>query len=227
MLRNGISCLVALLAAMAVASATASAASESYANFTPIKMDAKGKASPYPSSVSVQGRTGRVTDVAVTLRGFEHERPADVDVLLVAPSGEKAIVFADACGATPHESVNLTIFERAGAGDIPDTGPCDQGVYAPANHPGLDSWPNTSDFDTVADLDRFERELPNGQWSLYVIDDRTDKVGRIGSGWSLTLVTEPVDTLVPGVRGDIADRYPLTQTVTQGGVVTDVDVSLN
>ena len=42
-------------------------------------------AAPYPSTISVLGPGGTITDVNVTLTGLSHPFPADVAVLLVGP----------------------------------------------------------------------------------------------------------------------------------------------
>jgi hypothetical protein len=44
-------------------------------------------ASLYPSPITVSGQVGVVQRVSVTLNGFSHAFPADVDFLLVSPSG--------------------------------------------------------------------------------------------------------------------------------------------
>lgn len=45
---------------------------------------APAPADPYPSEITVSGfRQGRIVDVDLTLRGFSHEIPRDVDILLV------------------------------------------------------------------------------------------------------------------------------------------------
>jgi hypothetical protein len=46
-----------------------------------------GKATAYPSSNTVSGLTGVISDVNVTLTGLTHNFPDDVDVLLLSPTG--------------------------------------------------------------------------------------------------------------------------------------------
>src|SRR5690349_24693025 len=69
-----------------------------------------GTASQYPSPINVSGMTGALRDVRVTLHGFEHRRPSDVDILLVAPPPE---------GQTP-KSV-LLMSDAGDSLDVPDT----------------------------------------------------------------------------------------------------------
>ena len=46
-------------------------------------------ATVYPSQIAVSGITDTVTDVNVTLNGFSHTFPDDVDVLLVGPADNR------------------------------------------------------------------------------------------------------------------------------------------
>ncbi len=49
----------------------------------------KGDASPYPVNVNVNGMTGFVSKVILTLNGLTHSYPADIDMLLVGPGGRR------------------------------------------------------------------------------------------------------------------------------------------
>ncbi len=54
----------------------------------PRLVDEDGQADTCPSRVAVAGlRQGKVLDVNLTLRGFSHTFPGDVDLVLVAPNG--------------------------------------------------------------------------------------------------------------------------------------------
>src|SRR5205814_1488127 len=88
--------LLAAAASMALGSAPASAAT-TFSNSNAITIPDHGKASPYPSAIGVSGMPGRITDVAVTLRGFSHTTASDVGVLLVSPDGVGSVVMAYAC----------------------------------------------------------------------------------------------------------------------------------
>ena len=58
------------------------------------------EADPYPSSITVAGMTGTVTDVRVVLNGLEHTFASDISVLLVSPTGESLIIMS-ACFSPP------------------------------------------------------------------------------------------------------------------------------
>src|SRR2546423_1696420 len=68
-------------------------------------------ATPYGSSINVTGWVGQVISTAtVSLVGFSHQYPDDVDVLLLGPQGQKAMLMSNVGGSTPGYSVtNLTL----------------------------------------------------------------------------------------------------------------------
>ncbi len=181
-----------MIAALALTTTPASAATELFSNTTPISIPSSGTASPYPSTISVQGMSGRVTDVSVSLNKFKHDYPWDVDVLLVSPDGDTAVVMSDACGNAPVAS-NRWVFNETLGTPMPKDGPCDGSFYRPTDHAGsaadtprADFWPYAP-FATIhyPDLDRFVGEQPNGDWGLFIVDDQQADGGSIAEGWSL------------------------------------------
>ena len=48
-----------------------------------------GVSTPYPSSIVVSGVSGTITKLTVTLFNINHDRPDDIEVLLVGPTGAK------------------------------------------------------------------------------------------------------------------------------------------
>ena len=55
-----------------------------------------GPAKPYPSVINVSNFIGLLGKVTVTLSNLNHTYPGDVNVLLVAPGGAKALVMSHA-----------------------------------------------------------------------------------------------------------------------------------
>ena len=76
--------ILAMLAAMLVASGVALAATSTSFGSS-FQITDFNTASAYPSSVSFSNLSGKIADVNLTLDGFRHTFPDDVDVLLVAP----------------------------------------------------------------------------------------------------------------------------------------------
>lgn len=159
----------------------------------PSAADQIGAAAPYPSTITVAGQTGLVTDVDVQLSNVSHSAASDLDLLLVGPGGQNLIVLSDV-GApatlVTFSNANITLDDSGGS-------PASSGTvtgnvsWRPFNNAPVDAFPtpaptpstNTSLATTFAGTN------PNGTWSLYVYDDATGDVGSIGS-WSLTITTE-------------------------------------
>lgn len=166
---------------------------QSFTNSTPIEATETGAfapfaASPYPSAITVAGVAGPISKVTVTLRNLTHAFVSDLDILLIGPAGQKAMLMSDAGGNGPVSSVTLT-FDDA-APPIPDAGPLTSGVFGPRDYGGLppDEFPAPvpiGPFPTA--LAAFNGVNPNGVWSLYVVDDLGGDQGRIAGGWSLNL----------------------------------------
>lgn len=220
-----------VLGAPSQAASSAPASTQTFTNSAPIAIPASGTsgpASPYPSSVSVAGMPGPITDVNVTLHRFGHTFPTDVDVLLVSPNGESTIMMSDACGLDPIEDFTWILDQQAAA---PMVTPCAGFHYQPTNIATSppDAFPDAPPGPYFTGLDFFNNENANGTWSLYVVDDGGAHGGDIEGGWSLTVTTGPADAAVPGTGSfGTANPYPLTRTLQdQGRVITDLDVRMN
>ena len=77
-------------------------------------------ANPYPSEINVQGLSGTITDVNVTLNGFRHGFPDDVAVQVVSPgpTGKSVLLMSDVggplpSGSAPVSNINLTLDDEA------------------------------------------------------------------------------------------------------------------
>ena len=106
------------LALAAIASAatsfSATAADHVYSNASPISINGD-PGTPYPSTITVAGLSGGMTRVQVTLHGFSHSYARDVDVLLVAPSGEKIMLMSDTGGGDGVSGIELNFSADAAA----------------------------------------------------------------------------------------------------------------
>jgi subtilisin-like proprotein convertase family protein len=151
-----------------------------------------GKAGPYPSTIGVSGLR-RVTDVNVTIRFANHTHPDDLDVLLVGPRGQSAILWSDAGGTNSITGTTLTLDDEAPI-FLPDSGQITAGSYMPSNYEvGLDNWPEVTESGNRL-LSTFDGTNPTGEWKLYVFDDtqQPDTGDRNGSGtfangWALEI----------------------------------------
>jgi hypothetical protein len=103
-------------AATAESSAATTVAGEGrWCNDEPIAVLGEGfAASPYPSSITVDGADNTTTGVTVELVGFNHPRPLDVQVMLVGPTGQNLVLMSDTGGWIEVTGVGLTFDDDAG-----------------------------------------------------------------------------------------------------------------
>lgn len=165
-----------------------SAATDTFANTAPITLY-DGRASVYPSPVTVSNVSGSVTGVTVSLKGLSHTYPDDLDVLLVGPLGQKVMLMSDHGGSRPVNGVNLT-FSGSAASTLPDSSQIISGTFRPGNVGSYDSFaypaPSGS---TSTSLSVYNNLNPNGQWRLFIMDDARADTGRLAEGWSLKFTT--------------------------------------
>jgi subtilisin-like proprotein convertase family protein len=147
-----------------------------------------GPASPYPSTIDVVGFGTSITDVNLQLHNLTHLEPDDLDLLLVGPTGQSAIVMSDVGGTTDVTTgVNLTLDDQA-TGSIPDGGPLASGTFRPTNATAGDTFPAPAPAPTGnVYLSAFNGTNPNGTWRLFVVDDASGDWGEIAGGWSLLI----------------------------------------
>lgn len=155
-------------------------------------------ASLYPSPIVVAGEVGVVQRVSITINGFSHAFPADVDFLLVSPSGRRSVVMSDFGAGSPGVSgINLTLDDYA-AMPVPSTVTGNTGVpfvtgsYRPANSGTTDLFPAPAPAAPYTyTLSAFNGDTPNGTWNLYIVDDANLDGGSISGGWTISFDVRP------------------------------------
>ncbi len=147
--------------------------------------------------IQVSGfKNATITDVDLVLKGFSHTFTPDVDVMLAAPDGRNALVMSDVGGAYP--AANLTIrLEDAAVADLPSSflTPLISGTYRPTNVVGNADSGAVDSFDTAyapvpsgnVALSTFDGGDPNGEWRLFIRNDRAERAGNLSGGWELTI----------------------------------------
>jgi len=157
-------------------------------------------ATPYPSTISVSGLGGQlVAKVTVTLHGLSHEFPDDIDMLLIGPEGERAMLMSNVGGSTPGYAVtNLALtLDDDSASPLPLESPLVSGTFQPTMRLPylLFDFPPPAPAgisNAPASLSVFNNTDANGTWGLYVVDDTSPHDGSISGGWTLTITTIPV-----------------------------------
>jgi len=168
-------CLTLACATVAVASAQAATITTNYSNPQTIVINDNQPASPYPSPIAVSNLTGGdITSVTVSLNGFRHTYPNDVDVFMVAPGGQQVSLMPRAGGSADVSNVNLT-FTAASTATLGT--PITSGTYGanltPLNGPAL---------------------AQNGTWQLFVRDVVGIDVGAFDGGWTLSIIRNQFTT---------------------------------
>ncbi len=148
----------------------------------------KESASSNPSIVRVS-TTGRVTNVRVTLDGLTHAATDQVDVLLVGPQGQNAIILSDAGGSNNADNFTIDLSDGVGAmGARLING----STYSPGTFDAAsDVFPKPAPALLGGSaLSVFNNTDPNGDWRLYVMDDTDSPSGSIARGWTLHITTD-------------------------------------
>jgi uncharacterized repeat protein (TIGR01451 family) len=188
-------------------------------NSTLINIVDNDPASVYPSSILVSGLSGTVRKVTVTLNGFSHGYPDDVDLLLVSPSGQKIMLMSDAGGGNAVDNLTIT-FDDAGL-SLPDALGLTNTTYAPGNFDiTTDAFPSPAPPPPYSTLLSSLNQLdPNGAWQLFVWDDERRDSGSITRGWTLTITTVSTTCCSAPAQPDLAISQTLpTERFNPGAI---------
>jgi subtilisin-like proprotein convertase family protein len=149
-------------------------------------------ANPYPSTINIAGVPGLVSKVTVTLSNITHTWPADLDILLVSPNGERVMLLSDITDDSLGFRVTdvTVVLDDAAPLALPIGIPLVPGTYRPTDNDATENLPAPAPVRPYATtLSRFNGQNPNGTWSLYAADDfASTDVGTIG-GWKLQIIT--------------------------------------
>lgn len=196
-------------------------------------VDQEGPASPYPSDVAVSGLAGSVSKVTVTFYGVTHTSVADIDAMVVSPTGQNIVVLSDL--GQPSQLVNASDVNLTFDDSAPTPVPGDKfqlvsGTYQPTNidSGGPDVFPapapTPSNQTTLSGA--FTGISPNGTWHLYINDDTSGDVGTMSGGWSLSVTTEvaaaPTTTTVATSDATVTTGNPVTFTASVKAGATPV-----
>jgi hypothetical protein len=145
-----------------------------------------GPAERYPATINVFGQPTNLASMKVTLFDLSHGHSADLDILLVSPSGTNIMLMSHVGGTNGVSGATL-IFEQ-GQSLPPTSSPIPSAWtsrYEPSNYgnitnmPGAPSGPySTSLYDLIGDN-------PNGTWKLYIYDDHQAGIGSLSGSWRL------------------------------------------
>ncbi len=191
-------------------------ASRTFTNSSVIIIPDNGKATNYPSTLTVAS-TGTVSKVTVTIKQLAHTFPEDIDMLLVSPAGQKIKLMSDAGAGNSITNVTL-IFDDSAPG-LPFSTAITSGTYHATDFPPGDSFPTPAPAGPYGtNLAVLNSVDPNGTWSLYVFDDANGDQGRVNGGWTLDIQTaSPVAS-----SADVAVSATAPATSPPGATFTNV-----
>jgi len=148
-----------------------------------------GPAAPYPSTIAVAGVVDPVARVTVSINTASHTFPDDIDVLLVGPTGARIILLSDAGGSNDATGQTWT-FDDSAANLVPDSAAIPTGTYRPTNYGTGDTFPAPAPAAPYGSaLSAFNGLNPNGNWSLFVVDDVGGDIGAFAGGWTINIYT--------------------------------------
>jgi subtilisin-like proprotein convertase family protein len=222
--------IAALLCALAIPAAAHATFVDDSASGGSVTFNDNAAATPYPSTILVEGADGPTVDVDVDVT-LTHANTQDVDLALVSPSGAKSILMSDACG-TGNMSLRSFTFDETLPATLAENSLCPAGTYLTTNYGSGDSWPAPGPGAGLSpNLDHFNGSSADGTWQLFALDDNGSPAGPQGSisSWGLEIITNTAEITVPDkpTTQGIADPYPSVKTFdTPDGEVID-DLSLN
>jgi subtilisin-like proprotein convertase family protein len=162
-----------------------------------------GPANPYPVTHTVSGFSPDrvISDLDVSINGIFHQRPDDLDMLLVGPQGQKVMLMSDACGSFEVAAYGWYWDDEAAA-PMPDgdaTNRCGTTFHRPADYEPGESLPTPAPAGPYStNLSAFDGTAPNGEWRLFVQDDAAGATGFFTNRFQLWISTVPKpDTTAP------------------------------
>jgi subtilisin-like proprotein convertase family protein len=164
-----------------------------FSNPTPIAIPSNAMA--VPSAITVSGFDTPIADVDVSLNILTHPTASDLDMLLVGPGGQMALIMSDAGFAAANDSLSLS--DQA-ANQLPESDPLVSGTFQPTNY-DFSTSPDTfvsppapvATPPSGSSLAVFNGTNANGTWRLFISEEDNVPVetGTLAGGWTLRITT--------------------------------------
>jgi subtilisin-like proprotein convertase family protein len=158
---------------------------QTFSSSTSISLPSIGTATPYPSTITVSGVVNNVRKVTVTLGGFSHPHPADMQFVLTSPLGKSVHIMTGCGGSAAVANLTLTFDDEAqsyapqtnlgGGNSVYQSTAC--ASFGGAGPPGP----------IFCALSEFRSFDPNGAWSMYIYDAGNGNQGSL-QYWSINFV---------------------------------------
>lgn len=177
-----------------------------------------------PSTITVSGLKAPVADVDISLNLLTHPAATDLDIMLVGPTGQKALIMSDVGFAAANDS--LTFSDEA-ASRIASAEPIVSGTFQPTDD---DYTPSPDIFAAPAPttnagsaLSVFNGTDGNGVWTLFIReqDNVPVETGSVAS-WSLRITSSNSGPQTQPENFTVKARQPLT-VPADGVLANDTD----
>jgi subtilisin-like proprotein convertase family protein len=163
-----------------------------FSNTTAIAIPSNAQASP--SAIAVSGFETPVADVNVSLNSLTHATASDLDILLVGPGGQRALIMSEAGDDAANDSPT---FDDQARNQVPSgLVPLTSDTFQPTNYdftsaPDTFAAPAPTNPSHGSALAVFNGTNPNGIWTLFIREQDAVPVetGTIAGGWRLTITS--------------------------------------
>jgi hypothetical protein len=164
---------------------------QSFSNLLAITITSNTQSAP--SAIGVNGLESPIADVNVSLNLLTHPTASDLDILLVGPEGQTALLMSDAGSAAGSDS---PLFDDQAANQVPSSGDVVSGPVQPTNYdfigaPDMFLAPAPTNPSSGSALAVFNGTNANGIWSLFIREQDANPVenGTVAGGWTLFITT--------------------------------------
>lgn len=197
------------------------AASRTFTRPNPITISSGPTASPYPAPLEASGLAGVMKRVTVTLKDITFPSGRDLDIMVVAPTGQQVMLFSD---VGTGELINATLtFSDDGLPFANTESLSDSQTVHPTNvaqtpGPDDDVFPAPAPAGTPATtLEQLSGKSPSGVWKLFVRNDGGVGTGSIAGGWEIFIETAPTVGGNAVTVPTLGAATPYASTITMAG----------
>lgn len=182
-------CLIAaVFQALAVGAFALHAGAQTYTSNTPfvIQSDSTatgGRATPYPSTITVTDGPASIGDITIGLINLRHDRAKELVIGLLGPQNNFFVLLDACCGENSIAGTTIA-FNQNAPNQVPMGPSIPPGTYYPTSSsfgaiPGVPVNPALY----YTDLGPLPGTNANGSWSLYVYDSNPASGGGALDGW--------------------------------------------
>jgi subtilisin-like proprotein convertase family protein len=197
---------------------------QSFSNSTPLTTTANTTA---VSEITVSGFQTPIGDVDVSLNNLNATLTGDLDLLLVGPQGQTAMIMSDMGGNNPATNVSLVLDDQS-SNHLLSFQPLTSGQFQPANFDNSDPFQSppapTANPSSGSALGVFNGTDANGTWRLLLHDDTANtSTQTINGGWSLRITSANGGPLANGESYQANAGLSLSIPAASGVLANDTD----